>query len=266
MTNTSNWKPSRKWTMRDAMKVSLPDILKMKKEERADLAQFFQASFMKRYREAQKAESIPYGVEKIQDDMEIFREKYGVSLTDRIVSGVKSHKFTKAWEKVPYASNVLGSYISMLQDFFTWKTNSVSGWEKLKVKESGELFGWKYVVRENGRRKRVPVYQMTDKERREFWRAYHELVKREGNNIVLSDPSRPTHYKGLKDAGFAKFWRELSQTGYEMNNSAELIEIMEASLNSGKLIFPEHSRAENGDNGVDPIFAGDELDTNDAFI
>lgn len=260
------WTPKRKWTMKDAKNVKLPELLKMTKEERADLAQYLQSAFMLRVKESRRKDIMPYGLQKIIDDAEIIREKYGVSIYDRIVSGVKNHKITSKWDNVPYVNNVLSGYISMMQDFFTWKTNSVAGWNRVRNKESGELFGYKYIAGSNGRRKKVPIRIMTEEERRKFWAAYHELVKRESNNIVLSDPSKPSHYKGIKDAGLAKFWQKLADTSDIENMDIEyLIETMELSMKHNKLTFPEHEFAENGDNGTDPTFAGDGLEENDAF-
>lgn len=244
------WKPTQKWTMKSAMEVKLPELMKMSLGERADLAQFFQSAFKRRYNEAVKAESMPYGVQKIIDDMEIVREMYGVSLMNRVVSGTRDRRLTAKWKKVPYAANVLTAYISSLQDFFTWKSNSVAGWNKIKSKESGDLFGWKWEKQVNGRRKKVPIYQMNDDERRQFWKVYHELIKRESNTLVQSDPGMRTNYFNIKESGLNRYWAELmTQTDVTQMSKVRLIEIMEASMDAGELTFPEHVMTEYDDDG-----------------
>lgn len=268
-----SWKPTKKWTMKAAMDVKLGDILKMNMEERADLAQFFQTNFMRRYNEAVKKEIMPYGLDKIVKDFEVIESKYGVSIYDKVTQGVKSHYLSDSWYQVPYTANVLNAYISMMQDFFTWKSNSVAGWEKIKNKESGELFGWNMIRQANGRNKRVPKYVMSDSERRTFWKLYHELVKREQNPLLASDAVMPTHYKGIIDSGLADFWRELAlneEGKYDIDLSdnseagiTKLINIMEASMKNKELTFPEHIEDESDGNGNDPITGTAERGNND---
>lgn len=268
-----SWKPTQKWTMKKAQAVKLEDILKMKVEEKADLAAYYQKMFERRYKEAIEKDVMPFGIEKLEKDFKTFGAKYGVTLWDRVVSGSVHHRVTDSWQQIPYLSNVLNSYISTMQDFFTWKTSSTAGWMKVRNKESGELFGWKMEMQPNGRRKKIPRYLMSDAERRTFWKLYHELIKREQNTLLQSDSVSPTHYKGIKDSMLADFWRDLAinengEYDVDLSDSSEeaitkLINIMEASMKNKELTFPEHIKEDEGSNGNDPISGTAESENND---
>lgn len=251
-----SWKNPRKWTMKKAMAVKLPELLKMSLAERADLAQYFQSAYSRRLKDANKAGVMPYGIHKFQKDMEIMKQTYGVDLSNRVVSGVKEHRLSPKWRNVPYVGNVLTAYISNMQDFFTWKTNTVAGWNKLKIKESTELFGWHYEKNAKGKKVRVPNYVMTDEERGKFWEVYHELIKRETNTIVQSDPGARTHYRGIKESGLSKYWSELAESeDIGGMSTIRLIEIMEASMNNNKMTFPEHLESSSNDDGSPDPFS-----------
>lgn len=269
----SSWRPTRKWTMKDAMSIKLEDLLRMKTEEKADLASYFQKAYERRYTEAYEKNIMPFGIEKLEKDFETFGAKYSVGLWDRVTRGSTWHRLSDEWAQVPYLNNVLNSYISTMQDFFTWKSSSTAGWMRIRNKESGELFGWKMEMQPNGRRKKVPRYLMSDDERRTFWKLYHELIKREQNTLLQSDAVSPTHYKGIKDSMLADFWRDLAlnedgKYDIDLSDSSEgaitkLINIMEASMENKKLTFPEHIKEDEESNGNDPISGTAESENND---
>ena len=251
-----------RWTLQKAKNLGLSDVLHMKETERLQLAQFLQTQFAARVRQAKKAGEMPYGIERIRQKFKEMEDYYGISIdTPIMIRG----KVTSEWENVPYRANVLNSYISMFQDFFTWKSNTVKGWRDLRRQENIGLFGTHWEVK-NGHKRKVINYEMTDEERRKFWNLYHELLKRETNNVLPSDSEGYTNYKGIHESGFASMWMTMSKERNLVDMDAtELLIAMEESLNTGIPTFPEHNRDSSSMGNNDPFADELGIDGNDAF-
>lgn len=250
-----------RWTMKRAMSLELNDLLKMKKEERAELAQFFQNMYKRRVAQAKKAGIEPYGITHIREQFE--KRNLGIAVDTPIL---KNGKLTPEWERLNFPHNTLTAYNSMMQDFFTWKSNTVKGWRDLRLKESIGLFGREWIKDEKGHRHLVPRHILTEEERKQFWKLYHELLNREANNILPSE-TKGTNYEKIKEYGLASMWLKMREKRDLADmDLTSLVLSMEESLKENKVKFVEHAEdmSKPGD-GNDPTIGEDVLDTNDAF-
>lgn len=251
--------------MKGAQSTPLSDVLKMRFEERADLAEFYRKAYLKRLADAKKADpdNLPYGVYRMEQDLREKLPYWNLNLETpvfRINGG--QHVLNPEWDR-PYINNTLAAFISGFQDFFSWKSSTVKGYQNILKREEQRWFGYHFEKDPvTGRRKKVLNYQYRGKERTKFWNLFHELQAREGNQIINSD--------SIAETGYGVLWNQLvKRDDFDIENAdmVELIRIMEASLAAKQLVFPEHAEEdmESGGNGRDPIFVGDAFGENDAF-
>lgn len=255
-----------------AQETPLLDVMKMTLEQRVDLAEFYRKQYVKRVKDVTRKGEIPYGVYKMEKDLKELLPSWGIDINKpfyKTKSG--KHEIVPEIENKPYIHNTLTAFISNFQDFFTWKSNTIEGWNKIIRSEETRWFGYHYEKDPvTGKRQRVLNYHFGKDERTKFWNLFHELQAREGNKIINSD--------SITETGYGTLWKDLvNSDGFDIEDYAgeegmvKLINIMEASLANRKLTFPEHEteEEETESGGKDPTSVGGagerDVFKNDAF-
>lgn len=204
MAQTWNPKGMRKWTMAEALSVTSGEILKMKLPERAELAAFLQSKFNQRVASYRRAKSYnnPYAYQKLMDDFKELSEvaDYNFDFMSKVIE-VKGRKHTlgSAYAALDMPNQKLHSYISQMQDFFSAKTSTVSGWRKVISNESEKLFGYTEYKRGGKTYKRLN-HLMTEEERGAFWKLYEE-IRKSGRTVIYSSDA-------MRETGFTRIWRK----------------------------------------------------------
>lgn len=252
------WKKNT-YTMYDIRKMNIDDLRRLTLEERADVAQTMYTRFQRIVNEAAVAGVVPYGVVKLYRDFDrannipivnpdgsttTLAEMYGMSLDKPITRNVPGltgwRRLTPEWDR-RYANQALLSYITMMKEFFSWKSSTVAGWNKIAEKQDIALFGADEWNR--------PLRRMSERERTAFWSTFEEIKKR-GNYIYGQDGFDLKHLGAV--------WKADPR---EYNDIELLAKRMEKALNPEKPI-PEFATGEG--KYIDP-FTGlpvDELEEN----
>lgn len=188
-------RPSKRWTLNEAVSVDTVDVMRMSTAERAELAEYLRQQFIRRRGQFQRAGLNSFAFTKLEDDINLVRRSDKINgtiwnVTDRYFdepiifrySNGESELMTN-WAYLQRPANSLASYISVLQDFFQAKSSTVRGWKEITAEQDARLFGVK-----TKRRRRVtnsdgktyhyeyvdvyenPTRRMTDAERMQFWR------------------------------------------------------------------------------------------------
>lgn len=186
---TISWKSTgRKWNLEAATNVGLLTIMKMKTEERAELAQFLRNQFNTRVNSFIRANTVGYAVSKLVEDMANVSEKLGVDLDpfDPVVVAKGRRRYlSPAFADRKNPQNALASYITMMQDFFKSKSSTVKGWREIGKEQDERIFGLvtrvipgrEYKKRQNIKYETRLKYEMTDAERIMFWKVYRDIQK-----------------------------------------------------------------------------------------
>lgn len=172
-----NRKNNKKWTIREAMKLSLTDRLNMDTHERAVLAQFLQNELRKRERQFERAGIKGFALTKLENEWEIVEEFTGIGLHTPIIEKFgKVDELSQPYMELRNPSNQLSSYISHLLDFFGAKSSTVRGWREIGIEQDNRLFGKQYQTGKKAGQWYGAKVHLTDEERTMFWELYHELV------------------------------------------------------------------------------------------
>lgn len=222
MATIEKWKSiPHRYTLKEAMEIGPFTIRKMSTPERAELAQFLHNQFNLRANTFVRANSVPYAFTKIGQDYYTETKidgrpmslaiRMGIDLDDNVV--VRQGKYRALNPNLAVKTNpqnALISYIILHQDFFRAKSSTVTGWREIGRNENLRLFGASLKTRrvsyvdENGKRRyryetfEVPKYEMTEAERRTFWKVYEEIRKTSWTSI--------NDYSSDSQQEFARIW------------------------------------------------------------
>lgn len=238
------WAPTgAKWTLKKALAIGPLKLLSMRTEERAELAQFLRSQYAARRAQFTRAGVTGYAMVKLEEDMQEVSEKLGIDMNphDTVVRTRGGKRYlSKVYAERKNPQNVLATYITLMQDFFNSKSSTVKGWRKIGLEQDLRLFGAK-----SKRASKTPKYRMSDDERVNFWKVYHELTKTEYTKV--QDYSSESQYM------VAQLWQsgDFDKSDFEVAY-ARLSEL----LNSRPDFLPESSPGDP----KDPFQPGGELD------
>lgn len=169
-------KGMKRWTIKEAMGVSLIDRLNMSTPERANLAQFLQNELIKRERQFKRAGIKGFALTKLEQEWGVVEEFTGISLhTPIIEQWGKFDALSPSYMAMRNPSNQLSSYIAHLLDFFAAKSSTVRGWRAIGLEQDNRLFGKQYQTGKRAGQWYGAKMHLTDEERTRFWQLYHEL-------------------------------------------------------------------------------------------
>lgn len=285
---TEPWKLTKKWTMREVNKLSqkkeTPNgvmfvtydkkkIDSMSMAELADLSQYLYKQFQRRVKEARAAGVNPYGITKMYSD---FAKRYddmidvdgksmslgeylGLDLDKPITVMDKGfYQLSEPYASMRYARQQLEAYVNSMLNFFSWKSGTVAGWEKIQLEQDFRLFGGSvegkglyYYEKDPVTGKRTlkvnsPIKRMTESQRKAFWDAIDELRKRSSNALDYE------HSEPLVNADWSILFDE--NLNVEWNDSTALVLTMEKIINGEELTFPEYAPTNVGnEDGATPF-------------
>ena len=282
------WKLTRKWTMREVNKLiqkrkTKSDVMfitydkgkidKMSLPELADLSQYLYSQFQRRVAEGKKAGIMPFGITKLYDD---YAKRYediidvngkkmsigeflGIDLDKPITRMTKgNYSLNEPYASMRYVRQQLEAYINSMLNFFSWKSSTVAGWEKIQLEQDFRLFGGQqegkglyYYVKDpsTGKRRLIvnqPVKRLTESQRKAFWKAIDELRKR-STNVLDHEHSEP-----LVTADWTILFDE--NTNVNWDDPTALMLTMEKIINGEELQFPEYAPTQVGnEDGATPF-------------
>lgn len=252
----------RKWTLKAALNVSSGEIIKMKVPERAELAAFLQAQLKRRvstYKRS-KAYSHPYAYQKLMDDFKELSEAADYNfdfMSPIIVSKGRVHELGPAYAALDFPNQKLHSYIAQLQEFFSSKSSTVSGWKDIIRNESEKLFGaTEYTRNYKGRTISVKRlnHLMTEEEREHFWKLYEE-IRKSGRTIMYDSES-------MRETGFTRIWRDkLKKDEWNFDDLTGMMnDMLQAMKANGAFVrdMPEHVPGKSWD-PTRPDLAGEDV-------
>lgn len=175
----THWKHRgmKRWTIREAMNVSLTDRLNMSTPERANMAQFLQNELIKREKQFKRAGIKGFALTKLEQEWQVVEDFTGISLHTPIVEKFgKFDALSQPYMGLRNAANQLSSYIAHLLDFFSAESSTVAGWRRIGIEQDNRLFGRQYQTGKRAGQWYGAKTHLTDEERTQFWKLYHELV------------------------------------------------------------------------------------------
>ena len=258
------WKTTRRWNMKDALEMDNLQIQWMSLEERADLAQYLHKQYMRRVAEANKAGFTPYGITKLQkeygkryssivniDGQEMTVGDYiGISLENDITTRSGNMRtLASPYDNMPYVHNTLYGYIRQLQEFFTWKSGTVKGYQRIIDEQDKRLFGShrEEFVTKGGRtiHRNVANAHFTEEQRERFWAAIDE-ARRRSSNLLDS-----FHSEALREGNWIQLlFKEdkdhnlVPRGDIQWDDPVKLLEAVEKVLNKEDLDFEEEEPTE----------------------
>ena len=174
----------RRWNIKDAMNVSLSEILHMTLPERAELGQYLQNQLRKRYEQFSRARTKGYALTKLEDEYRPVAELTGIDLLTPIVEpGKRFNMISADYYRLRNPNNRLLGYITDLQDFFKSRSSTVRGWREIGREQDNRLFGEQYKTGRRAGQWYGAKYHLTDEQRTMFWRLYDELYKADWSGI-----------------------------------------------------------------------------------
>lgn len=245
------WKAKgmRKWTLSEAIAVPFSDVNRMKTPERAELAYFLQSQLKRRVSSYNRAKSYnnPYAYQKLREDFEELNEVSGYNFdffAPIVESKGRKHMLSDVYNALDNPNAKLSSYIVQLQDFFSSKSSTVSGWREIIRNESMKLFGYKEYKTKRGSRI-VLNHMMTEKEREMFWKLYEE-IRKSGRTIIYDSDA-------MRETGYTRIWREKLKAGeWDFDDLTGMMNDMLAALKANGQIVRDFEEHKPG-NSRDPI-------------
>lgn len=220
----THWKRKgmKRWSIGEAMKLSLTDRLNMSTPERANLAQFLQNELKKRERQFERAGIKGFALTKLEQEWQIVEDFTGISLNTPIIERFGNFDaLSQPYMGLRNPANQLSSYIAHVLDFFSAKSSTVKGWREIGIEQDNRLFGKQYQSGKRAGQWYGAKIHLTDEERTRFWQLYHELYNAgwSGINNYSSESQREVasfFIKGKfdKDADITRAvvaWKERGQ-------------------------------------------------------
>lgn len=240
MKQTWNTKGMRKWTMSEALELTTGQVLKMKIPERAELAAFFQSQLKRRvatYKRA-KTHTEPQAYRTLMNNFKELSEvaDYGFDFNAPIIEAKgRKHTLSPEYAALEFPQHKLLSYIVQLQNFFTSKTSTISGWRDSIRNNSISLFGGKEYTRK-GKTYIKPNHVMSEEEYDVFWRLYSE-IRKSGRTVIYDS-------EAMRETGYTRIWREKYAKGeWNFDDLTGMMnDMLDELKKSGQFVreFPEY--------------------------